>query len=214
MPTRRTFLGSLGALSALPLAADALAQGAPAPQARNWDLSFLDRLTGRHKHVYDVGPIRPGETPLRFAANYLAAIEEVYGLRPPDVQLLVGIAGAGLPINVGDAAWRKHRLGERYNITDPATGQPSVRNIFFERPPEHPEYRMTVRGLQAKGVLFWMCNNALTALSARWAAEDQLPAAEIRADLVAALHPGVIIIPAHTMVLSLAQARGCSYEKV
>jgi len=215
MSTRRTFLGTLGALSVLPLAAKAVGQAPPAQQGRQWDFSFLDRLaTARHKHVYDVGALRSGETPLRFAANYLTAFEEIYGLRHPEVQVLVGIAGGGFPINVGDAVWRKYRLGERYSLTDPATQQPAVRNLFLERPREHAEYRLTVKALQAKGVVFWMCNNAITSLAGRWAGEDNLPVAEVRADIVAGLNPGVITVPAHTMLISLAQQKGCSYEKV
>ncbi len=214
MPTRRTFLGSLGALGALPLAAAAQVPGAPAPQARGWDLSFLDRLTGRHRHVYDVGPLRNGESPLRHVANYLAAFEQVFGLRHPDVQLLVGIAGPALPINVTDAAWDRYRLGERYGLTDPATRQPAVRNLFRDAPEGSAEQRSTVRALQAKGVLFWMCDNALTARSAAWAADAGMTAAAVKADLVASLLPGVVVVPAHTMLLGLAQERGCTYEKV
>jgi hypothetical protein len=35
----------------------------------------------------------------------------------------------------------------------------------------------------------------------------------VRAELVAGLLPGVKLIPAHTMLIGLAQEHGCTYEK-
>lgn len=216
MTDRRTFLGALGALSALPIAEAALAQGAPTAgqQARGWDLSWLDRLTARHKQVFDVGPINVPVSPLRIVSNYYAGFDQVLGLRAPDVQAVIGIAGSGYPINATDAAWARFRLGERYELRDPDTGQFATRNIYLERPAGHPEQDHTVRSLQRRGAIFWMCNNALTGLAQRFATEDRRPVAEVRAELVAELLPGVIIVPAHTMLLGLVQERGCTYEKL
>ena len=39
------------------------------------------------------------------------------------------------------------------------------------------------------------------------------PAADVRADLVAGLNPAVRLVPAHTMMIGLAQERGFTYEK-
>lgn len=216
MTNRRTFLGTLGALSALPIAESVLAQGAPAPgqQARGWDLSWLDRLTARHRQVFDIGPINVPVSPLRVVSNYYAGFDQVLGLRAPDVQAVIGIAGSGYPINATDAMWAKYRLGERWELRDPETGQFATRNVYRERPAGHPDEAYTVRSLQQRGAIFWMCNNALNGLVQRFTTEDRLPAAEVRAELVAGLLPGVIIVPAHTMLLGLVQERGCTYEKL
>jgi len=215
MSDRRTFLGALGALgalSALPPAQAAAAAGQQ--QARGWDLSWLDRLTGKHKQVFDIGPINVPVSPLRVVSNYFVGFDQVLGLRAPDVQAVIGIAGSGFPINASDAVWAKYRLGERWEIRDPATGQFAARNVYRERPAGHPEEGHTVRSLQERGAIFWMCNNALTGLVQRFSAEDGLPATAVRAELVAGLLPGVIIVPAHTMFLGLVQERGCTYEKL
>jgi hypothetical protein len=37
---------------------------------------------------------------------------------------------------------------------------------------------------------------------------------DLKKDLVAGLHPGVIVVPAHTMLLGLCQERGCTYQMV
>jgi hypothetical protein len=36
----------------------------------------------------------------------------------------------------------------------------------------------------------------------------------VRAELIAALNPGVKVVPARTMLLGLAQARGFTYELI
>ena len=38
------------------------------------------------------------------------------------------------------------------------------------------------------------------------------PAAEIYPELRAGLNPGVIVVPAHTMLIGICQERGCTYE--
>ena len=47
-----------------------------------------------------------------------------------------------------------------------------------------------------------------------WPAElMQLPPADVRADLLAGLNPGVRLVPSHVMALGLAQERGFTYMK-
>jgi hypothetical protein len=105
-------------------------------------------------------------------------------------------------------------LGERYTIRDPSTGEWATRNLFLERPAGHPEASHTFRSLRERGAIFWMCNNALNGLATVYAADDQRPVAEVRAELETGLLPGVIIVPAHTMLIGMVQERGCTYEKL
>jgi hypothetical protein len=42
----------------------------------------------------------------------------------------------------------------------------------------------------------------------------QLDPKQVREELIAGLNPGVKLVPAHTMVLGLAQARGRAYEQI
>jgi hypothetical protein len=58
-----------------------------------------------------------------------------------------------------------------------------------------------------------MCNNALLRVAGRLTAPGQ-PVPEVYAELRAGLIPGVIVVPAHTMLVGLCQERGCTYEMV
>jgi hypothetical protein len=88
------------------------------------------------------------------------------------------------------------------------TTQPAVRNIFFDDASD-----ISVKALQARGAVFWQCNVALGVIAQQLAAAFQAPSAEVHADLIAGLNPGVRLMPSHVMALALAQERGFSYMK-
>jgi hypothetical protein len=215
MTSRRSFVTALTSLAGLTIAR-ASAQ-TPTPQApraaADWDMSWLDRFKGRHKQVFDVGSFDLStDTPLRVPMNYLDTFRDVYHLEPPDVNIAIGIARTAFPMNASDAIWQKYKLGERWNIKDPSTGQPATRNIFLGQASGGD--RATVRALQARGAFFWQCNVALGAVVGMLARATSTPAADLRAELVAGLNPGVTLVPAHALATGLVQERGFTYEKV
>lgn len=210
---RRTFLATVGALAGL-ASLDARLAGAEsqAPGDQQWDFSWLDRLTGRHRQVFDLGTT---DRALRVVANYLNAFRDHFRVEPPDVNVVVGIAGSAYPINANDAMWVKYNLGERYEIRDPDTGVWARRNVFAVTPPP-AGFRAsdTVPALQARGALFWQCNNALAGLAQMFAGETGGSVQDTHRELAVNLLPGVIVVPAHTMCIGLTQERGCTYERI
>lgn len=216
-PDRRAFLATLaaaGAATALrPEVVVAATRQAPeSGDSQEWDLSWLDTLRGTHKQVFDLGAL--GErTPLRVPRNYLNAARDVLKKEHPAVNTVIGIASSAFPINVSDAIWVKYKLGEKWNVKDPATGTWATRNIYSARPGT-PAFSTSVEGLQARGTIFWQCNNALGGIAARFASETGRPVDEVRTELIAGFLPGVKLIPAHTLLIGLVQERGCSYEMV
>jgi hypothetical protein len=57
-----------------------------------------------------------------------------------------------------------------------------------------------------------MCNNALNHISHTYADDAKRPFEEVRKEIIAGFNPGVILVPAHTMLIGLCQERGCSYQ--
>lgn len=213
MADRRSFLAALAAAPVVSRLPEAVAASAPASvQQSQWDLGFLDRLTGKHKMVFDLAIM---DIPLVVVANYLRGFREVMRLEHPDVNAVVGNAGT-YAIIATDAMWAKYKLGERHQIKDPDTGTWAVRNTFALRDPMpkgiNPEH--TVQRLQQRGAVFWQCNNAVMAIAGQLAATHGRPVEEVRKDMLEGMLPGVILVPAHTMLLGLAQEHGCTYEKL
>ena len=209
---RRSFISAVASLAgvaaAQPAAARGVSQTANRPQG-TWDFSWLDQLKGSHKQLYDLGShdLASDPRPLRFARNFLDTFRDVYRLEFPDIDTAIGISGPAFPMNASDRLWAKYRLGERSKIVDPMTKQPAVRNIFLEGPD------ISVKAMQARGVVFWQCNVALGVVAQQLASATQMPVEEVRADLVAGLNSGVRLMPSHVMALALAQEHGFTYMK-
>jgi hypothetical protein len=210
---RRSFLAAVASLTAVPLASHAADQGASAPRGtpdtRGFDMGWLEEMKGRHKQLYDLGSHSLAEDPrpLRFGRNFLDTFRDVYKLEFPDINTAVGISGPAFPMNASDRLWAKYKLGERGKIIDPKTKQPAVRNIFID------DGEPNIKAMQARGTVFWQCNVALGNVAQQLADAFHMPFAEVRADLVAGLNPGVRLMPSHVMALALAQERGFSYMK-
>ncbi|MGE0461554.1 MAG: hypothetical protein AB7Q16_09315 [Vicinamibacterales bacterium] len=211
-PDRRTFITALGGVAAFATSSAVEPAQAPAQPAPGGaiDIGWFDAFKGKHKQVFDLQRFDLSlDTPLRQVMTYLAAHREINKLDPPDdINAVVGISHKAFPMNAADALWEKYALGEHWRIKDPATGKPSVRNIFMDGPVAGPA---TVRALQGRGVVFWQCSMALTSISAELAAKTGGKAADIRADLVAGLRTGVRLVPAHTWAVGFAQERGFTY---
>jgi len=206
---RRSFVSVLASLAGIAaLDQDASAQAPARAATGQWDLGWFDALKGRHKQMYDYGTwdLSEDTRPLRFVKNYLDTYRDVFGLQSPDVNTAVGISRA-IAINLSDAMWQKYKIGERFKIVDPATKQPSVRNIFLS------DGDTSVKAMQARGTVFWQCNVALGLVSQQLAQAAGAPAADVRADLLAGLNPGVQLVPSHVMAIGIAQEHGFTYMK-
>jgi intracellular sulfur oxidation DsrE/DsrF family protein len=207
---RRGFIaGSLAGIVALVPAAALLVRerhtGAPAE-------TWLRGLNGKHRQFFDVGSIQGG-IPLRRVHNFLATYAAAYGIKESDVNAVFGAHGPGLPFTLSDSVWAKYELGAMYNVTDPATGKPAVRNMFVEMqskignvPPE-----ASISRLQARGVRFLACNNTLNSLSEQLAARQQSDVGVVRQELLSAVLSGVTVVPAMAIAVNRAQESGLTY---
>jgi hypothetical protein len=210
---RRSFISivaSLAGLAATRLSASQQPSGPSTAAAGGFDMAWLDQMKGKHKQLYDLGGLELSvePRPLRFARNFLDTFRDVYRFEYPDINIAVGISGPAFPMNASDRLWAKYKLGERSKITDPMTRQPAVRNIFYDDGGD-----VSVKAIQARGAVFWQCNVALGGVAQQLATAFQMPVAEVRADLIAGLNPGVRLMPSHVMALGLAQERGFTYMK-
>ncbi len=187
----------------------------------DWDLSWVEQMTGKHKQVFDFGGRKlddtdgaAGDSPLKVPRNYMNAHKEVYGLESPAINTFVGITSQSFPINVTDAIWAKYALGEKWKIKDSKTGTWAVRNVFADPSEPFNNRTLSVQALQKRGTLFWQCNNALNGVVQMLAGPAKMEPAAVRAEVIAGFMPGVKLVPAHTMALGLVQEKGCTYEKV
>ena len=218
--SRRDFLGHV-ATAGVVLAAGACAtagahaaDAAPLPATKpyggpgtdpekdnSWDWTWLTKITGKHKQVYDIGEIN-NLFGLRVGANYLNAWRDVYKLNPPEVTVVAGMISHGYT-NFNDAIWAKYGLGEETKTKD-ALGAWVTRNVYRNGDGGMPWADYSIEAMQARGVIFWQCNNALKGITAHLATKMHMEPSVVRAELIVGLLPGVTLVPAHTMAIGIS----------
>ena len=210
---RRSFISVVASLAGVAAVqssgSEAFAQSSLPLVVGPFDMTWLDQMKGQHKQLYDLGSQEFSEDPraLRYCRNFLDTFRDTYKLESPNINTAVGISGPAFPMNASDRLWVKYKLGERSKIIDPMTKLPAVRNIFLDGGD------ISVKAMQARGTIFWQCNVALGQVAGQLAQATSMPVAEVRADLIAGLNPGVHLMPSHVMALGLAQERGFTYMK-
>jgi hypothetical protein len=218
-PDRRSFLTAVGALSGValfPKLSRAETGTTPLRSARApWDLTWLDKFQGKHRQVFDFerADLKEGNH-LLVVRNYLNAHKEVFNLDFPDVNTAVGITYDAYPLNASDALWEKFPIGEIWKITDPRTRTWAKRNVFADPDQSGPKGAFSVPAIKARGTAFWQCNNAFGRVVGDIATAIGRPNDAVRADLLAGMMPEVHLVPAHTMLIGLAQEHGFTYQSI
>jgi len=218
MTDRRTFLGTLAAASigAAVTPLDVSATTTPtfdAQQPEKWDLTWLERFSGKHRQVFDVGVLTGDFSPFLPIRNWYNAHRDVLGLESPQVNAIAGIHGVSFPANAIDAMWLKYPIGEVWKINDPKTGTWAKRNIFADPDTTAPGYDYSLPVLVKRGLTCWQCNNALLGATSKLAKATGAQAADVYKEFRATgLRPGVIVVPAHVMLIGLSQDHGFRYQ--
>ena len=203
---RRGFFGrlagalavGLAGLSSTPSCAQTAAPGSDGP---DWP----GVLKGRHRQVVDAIEVNSG-FPLAFAYTFLAP--NAAGAATAVVVLRHG----AFPIALNGAMWDKYKIGQSFNIIDPETKAPAVKNPFLNpKPGVLLVDDMSLDRLLANGTVFGACNVALMVQSKRLAGNAGVSPEEAAKEWAANVVPGVTVIPSGTWGVNRAQEAGCTY---
>ncbi|GAC1421109.1 MAG: hypothetical protein NVS1B13_19780 [Flavisolibacter sp.] len=217
---RRGFLGSLatGAVAA-GLATIATPLQAMAHQPNNSDPddpdAWFNKVKGKHKIVFDAtGPheVFPFAWPLVFMMT-----NEKPGETERNATAVVVLRHDAIPYALDTPLWEKYHLGEVFKISDPHTKASSLRNAFWK--PSPGDYKIPgignvnigINELQEKGVMFCVCNVALTVYSAAIAEKMGVESSKVFKDFTTGVLPGIQIVPSGVWAVGRAQEHGCAY---
>lgn len=207
---RRAFMDRVMALgAAMGLGSMVPATSAHASTALPPDESWIRRLTGRHKQLFDTPQVDGGRA-LIHIRNYMNAYRDAYGLRDAEVSALLILYSQSVPLAFADAAWAEYGLGEMARIGD--GGQPARRNLFrapdagFLIPPD-----AGIDALMQRGVVVVLCNNSFNKWVRDISAAGHGSVDEVRAKMLGWLIPGITLVPAAVLAVNRAQEAGCTY---
>jgi intracellular sulfur oxidation DsrE/DsrF family protein len=191
-----------------------------------WKIDEFRKLVedrARIKQVYDVTQIGQGKF-LNNVKNSLNGLRFGFDIPERQIKIAVALHGPANMINYDDAIWAKYQVGEWLEVTDPATGKPAVRNIYYlakARPgqagltqdpddPNSADQDTSVQTLQARGVQFLSCHTALEEQAKALIRRNKLtesPEAIVQ-DMLAHALPGVLVVASMVAAVALLQSEG------
>lgn len=219
---RREFLGVLTAgmatLSATalaaPLEAEAKTNLSSELTMENAD-AWFDTIKGKHRVVFDA--TRPHEIlPFAWPRVFLLSNAKT-GTPEKEVSVVVVLRHTAIPYAFEDRLWTKYNFGAVFKADDPATKAPATRNPFRQPKPGDfivpgiGEVAIGINELQASGVMFCVCDTAMTAYSAALAQGMNLNPADVKKDWMSGVLPGIQVVPSGIWALGRAQEKGCAY---
>ncbi len=214
---RRHFLGTLLATASVGVAGLALPaqtvsakeRTLPEPGGSDFDM-WLGKIRGKHKQVFDCPAPNMG-MPLAWARVFLMTNSAV-GAPEKDVTAVMVLRHNGIPLGMESRLWEKYKFGETFNVTDMETKAPLTANPFWE-PKEGslPLPGMSIDALQKSGVLFGICDMALTVYSKMTGEKMKMDPADVKKDWVSGILPGIQIVPSGVLAVNRAQEHGCTY---
>jgi intracellular sulfur oxidation DsrE/DsrF family protein len=215
---RRSFISALtmGAAAfglanvAVPAAAIA-EQSNPLHEADEW----FKKVKGTHRVVFDA--TRPHEVmPFAWPRVFLMT-NGMTGSNENDCGVVVVLRHDAIPYAFQNSLWEKYKFGELFKANDPATNAPAVHNPFWQPKPgafKFPgigEVQLGINELQANGVMFCVCNAAMTLYSAVVAQQTNQDAATVKKEWDGAILPGIQPVPSGVWALGRAQEHKCAY---
>ncbi|MES2622474.1 MAG: twin-arginine translocation signal domain-containing protein [Bacteroidota bacterium] len=217
---RRAFLGKIAAgLTAMGLTsyfpfqalAKPTASFSPAGSADEW----FGKIKGKHRMVFDA--THPHEVfPFAWPKVFLMTNEKT-GTPPSECGVVVVLRHSAIGYAMENKLWEKYKLGEVFEAQDQLTKKPATRNPFWQ--PKEGDFKIPgvgnvqigINELQANGVMFCVCEMAMTVYSAAIAQQTGGDAVSIKKEFLAGILPDIQVVPSGVWALGRAQQQGCGY---
>jgi len=176
---------------------------------------WFNQVKGKHRIVFDAtGPheMFPFAWPKVFMLTNAAT-----GTPEKECGVVVILRHNAIPYAFPDTIWAKYNFGEMFKIDDPKTKKPSVRNPFWQpqpgdfKVPGIGEVSIGINELQQSGVMFCVCNMAITVYSAVAAGMMKMSAEDVKKEWTNSILPGIELMPSGVWAVGRAQEHGCAY---
>jgi hypothetical protein len=213
---RRDFLSWLGASGVYAAAGVPLPARTPArgliPVDDAWDMSWTDRVKGKHRAVFDSPQISDGAGLFR-AILWQKDHATVYQTPASDITSVLVLRHEAIPLVMSDAYWATYGVGKSLKLKDDGTKKWRTTNPVASAapgtPPQFVDY--TLDKFIAGGNIVLACNLAFGGIVSNIQTHDKLPAADARKRALSLMVKGVILQPSGGFAVLRAQEAGCNY---
>jgi hypothetical protein len=180
-----------------------------------WDVSWADRVKGKHKAVFDNTEPESGYGVWR-ASAWAAQYMDVMKAAPADLTPIVILRHNAIILAMQQSFWDKYGIGAAKKVTHPLTGEPTDKNPVLLDEKDGIPAPFNNAGLRKqldRGVIVLACNLALQDCVDMIAKKENLSAEEARKRALAFMVPGVILQPSGVFAAVRAQEAGAAYVK-
>lgn len=218
---RREFLGvaaaNAAAIAVLPhtLLASMPGDLAPVGASEDWDISWMNRLQGKHSAVFDNTDVESGHGVWR-AAIWASQYADVMKTPAADILPVIVLRHDAIVLAMQQPFWEKYEIGRKKQVTHPLTGERTDKNPALLDERDGLPVPWNTRGLRkqlANGTVVLACNLALQDCIDLIANTEKLTDAEARKRAIGYLIPGVMLQPSGVLAVTLAQQAGAVYVK-
>jgi hypothetical protein len=215
---RRDFLNSVATsslMAAIPFStplSEAERRAVTMPVDDTWDLSWVARLRGKSRAVFDSPKVAEGGALFR-AILWREQHAKVFGTPVADLTPVVVFRHEAIPLVMDDAHWDHIGVGKDLKLKDSATGKWSRKNPFASADPKAPAEMKdyNIASFIANGGIVLGCNLAFGEIIEQWKDKDKISADEAATRAKSHLLPGVILQPSGFFAVLKAQDEGCKY---
>ena len=102
-------------------------------KSSEWKLADFQKLVNdpaRIKQLYDIVQLGD-EKFLNNIKNSFNGLRFGFGIPERQIKIAAALHGPANMLNYDDYIWEKYQIGEWLKVTDPATGKPAVKNLFY-----------------------------------------------------------------------------------
>ncbi len=215
---RRKFLGNIaaGAAALGMMSIPSSIKAAPSLFKETDDADeWFKKIKGKHRIVFDA--TKPnGLFPFAWPKVFLMT-NAATGTPEKDNSVVVVLRHEAIPYAFEDRLWAKYKFGDMFKADDPRTKAIATVNPFWK--PKTGDYQIPgfgaipigINELQDSGVMFAVCNAAITVYSNVTAQQMKMDPADVMKDWTSGLLPGVQIVPSGVWAVGRAQEHGCAY---
>ncbi|HYD53754.1 MAG TPA: hypothetical protein VEA99_14050 [Gemmatimonadaceae bacterium] len=206
-------VAGLTALPARVAAALGVAPGLPA--AEEWDTSWMKKVAGKHRAIFDIPEIESAYGIWR-SQFWGMQMQEVFKAKPADLSTVIVLRHNGIELAMQQPYWDKYGVGKAHNATHPATQQATERNpalLASARGEIDAQFdALALPKVIERGSIVLGCNLAMEFFVVpKIAKVDGVSVEEARTRARGYLVPGVTLQPSGVFAALMAQEVGCKY---
>jgi hypothetical protein len=181
-------------------------------QAEPWDTTWVKRVTGKHKAMFDIPEVEGGVGVLR-SGIWQRQYADVLKTQPGDLSSVMVIRHNGIFLAMNQEFWTTYEVGKSEKLKGD-DGKTLKYNPVLPTPGEEPpaSFRPLMLDKQIEsGAIALGCGLAYRSVVAMIQKKDKLDAAAARKKANSMLVPGVIMQPSGIFANVMAEEAGCVF---